>query len=223
MHTRVLIYTTILLVIGIAPAPLRAQTYTVRADGRSHFRLHAHTTTEDFTGQTDRVEGVVILSPAAGAMKEETQARVAIDLASVDTGVAMRDRRMRERYLETDKYPKAIFLLRRILSPARMEFVPGQPTTMRVEGTLALHGVERPLTVDVVVTRLAHETISGQEFPVAALRVHTSFPIRLRDYSIRTPRFLFIKMSQTLKLDIDLYAEAPRPSRYGREGSASKR
>jgi hypothetical protein len=44
------------------------------------------------------------------------------------------------------------------------------------------------------------------------LRVHTECPVRLSDYRIRTPRFLFIKMSNTVRLAIDLYAEAPRPT-----------
>jgi polyisoprenoid-binding protein YceI len=214
MDTRRLGLGVALLVIGMAAAPLRAQTYTVTTDGRSHFRLQGHTTIEDFTGHTNRVEGTVSLSPTAGAVKEEAHGRVAIDLGSVNTGDATRDRQMRQRYLETDKYPRAVFVLRRIVSPNRLELVPGQPTQVRMEGTLSLHGVERPLTTDALVTRLTHETIGGQQFPVEALRVHTTFPIRLRDYNIRQPRFLFIRMSQTLKLDIDIYAEAPRPRPY---------
>jgi polyisoprenoid-binding protein YceI len=82
-----------------------------------------------------------------------------------------------------------------------------------VEGTLASHGVERPLTTEVTVTRLTHETIGGREFPVEALRVQGAFPVRLGDFGIRTPRFLFISMRQTVTVEIDLYAEAPRPLR----------
>jgi polyisoprenoid-binding protein YceI len=203
-----------LLFIALTTAPLRAQTYTVKTEGRSHFRLQAHTTTEEFTGHTDRLQGVVILLPEPDSPREAAQARVAIDLASIDTGVAMRDRHMRARYLETDKYPKAVFVLRRIVSPEQLELIPGKPTRMRVEGTLSLHGVERPLTTEVLVTHLTHETIGGREFPVEALQVHAAFPVRLQDYNIRTPRFLFIRMSQTLKLEIDLYAEAPQPHPY---------
>ncbi len=126
----------------------------------------------------------------------------------------MRDRHMRERYLETSRYPKAVFVLRRIVSPERLELIPEKPTRVQVEGTLSLHGVERPLTTEVLVTRLTHGTMGGREFPVEGLQVHAAFPVRLRDYSLRTPRFLFIRMSQTLNLEIDLYAEATRAHPY---------
>jgi polyisoprenoid-binding protein YceI len=196
----------------VLAGPLQAQTYRFHAGGQSHVTMKARTTTEEFDGHTDRVEGAVELSPTAGGVKEQVVARVVIDLASMNTGNAQRDRHMREKYLETDRFPKAVFTLRRIENPARLELTAGQPTVVRVAGTLSIHGVERPLTAEVRVTRLARETIGGREFPVEVLRVHTEFPVRLSDYRIRTPRFLFIKMSNTVRLAIDLYAEAPRPT-----------
>jgi polyisoprenoid-binding protein YceI len=214
MKRRSTLAAAVLLLGGAGMGPVRAQTYRFQADGRSHVRMKARTTTEEFAGHTVRVEGAVDLTPPTGTVKDQVAARVVIDLASMKTGVAMRDRHMREKYLETDRYPKAVFTLRRIVSPARLELLPDRPMVVRVEGTLRMHGVEQPLTTEAQVTRLTHETIGGREFPVEALRVHTAFPVRLSDYKIRRPRFLFIKMSNTLRLEIDLYAEAPRPSRY---------
>jgi polyisoprenoid-binding protein YceI len=222
MKGRVVVRTTAAAVLlgGLAHAPLRAQTYGFHVDGHSQVTMKARTTTEDFEGHTSRVEGEVKLAPKAGAGGEQVQARVEIDLASMDTGNGMRDRHMRDKYLETDRYPKAVFTLLHLESPARLELHPDQPATVRVAGTLSMHGVERPLTTDVSVTRVTRETIGGRAFPAEALRVHTAFPVRLSDYRISTPRFLFIKMSNTVRLEIDLYAEGPRPSRY--RGSAAR-
>ncbi len=192
----------------------RAQTYTVKGDGRSHARFEAHTSTEEFTGRTDRVEGTVTVAPADGSagarVEARVEARVTVDLASLDSGVPLRDRHMRDRYLQTSRYPKAVFTLRRVVSPVPLVVTPDRPTPVRLEGTLQIHGIERPLAAEATVTRLTRETIGGRSFLLEAVRAHAEFSVRLRDFGIATPRFLFFRMSQTQKVVVDLYAEAPR-------------
>ncbi len=67
---------------------------------------------------------------------------VTIDTASVDTNHAERDKHLRgEDFFEVDKYPKARFV--------STGFRENDDGTAVLQGNLTLHGVTRPVTIDV--------------------------------------------------------------------------
>ena len=67
---------------------------------------------------------------------------VTIDAASVDTRVEMRDKDLRsDHFLDTAKYPTITF------KSVRVE--PDGPGKLKVEGNLTIHGVTKPVTLEV--------------------------------------------------------------------------
>ncbi|HEY5956106.1 MAG TPA: YceI family protein, partial [Polyangiaceae bacterium] len=79
------------------------------------------------------------------ALKEQGDQFVAtVGLNSLKTGIDLRDRHMKEKYLETPKYPLAIFTF----DKSKVS-VPGEGD---VEGKLQLHGVTKPVKVHYKVT-----------------------------------------------------------------------
>lgn len=89
-------------------------------------------------GKFNHSSGTAILDKAAGTGTVE----VAVDMKSADFGQEqLNEKAQGEELFDTAKYPQAIFKGR------LADFVGGAPT--RVDGTLTLHGVTRPLTLKI--------------------------------------------------------------------------
>lgn len=90
-----------------------------------------------------------------GSVDNDSVGTVAVDLASVDTKIEIRDERMRETLFETKEYPTAVFTTH--VDPMRVrsisEWPPGDQQTMFLEGELSLHGSKHPIGADVIVTK----------------------------------------------------------------------
>lgn len=88
----------------------------------------------------------------AGGVDETGELEITIDLASVDTGIEIRDDRMREMLFDT-----ASFSVARLNTSVDMgllsELAPGESSTASVGGELSLHGHTVSLTFDVLITR----------------------------------------------------------------------
>ncbi|MEO0425142.1 MAG: YceI family protein [Pseudomonadota bacterium] len=87
----------------------------------------------------------------AGKLGEDGGLRLAIDLASVDTAIEVRNERMRDMLFEIADFPEAI--IRADLDPALWDgLAAGERKSLEVAGALALHGEEGKirLVVDVV-------------------------------------------------------------------------
>ncbi len=100
---------------------------------------------------------------------------VKIDVASVDTNFAERDKHLREQFLQTSEYPDARF--------TSSNFEQLEDGTLLMKGDFTLHGVTKPMTIPV-------EKIGEGEDPWGGYRVGflgvTKFTIA--DYGIDVSR-----------------------------------
>jgi polyisoprenoid-binding protein YceI len=142
---------------------------------------------------------------ATGRLTLERQSlsgQVSFPLDSLDTGIALRNRHMREQYLETGKYPHAVFkptsvALKRV--PAAAAF---SVKDVPFEGRLDLHGTEHP------VRGAAHVTRRDAEVKVdAVFDVHTS------DFGISTPQYMGITVAEDVKVTVRLSGRVESPKR----------
>jgi outer membrane protein OmpA-like peptidoglycan-associated protein len=102
-----------------------------------------------------------------GTLSSAGDARISFDLNSVDTGVDLRNVRMRFLFFETFTYPTAEVTAK--VDPAAFADL---PTKRRVKTTLpfrlSLHGVDKDLEASVVVTMISDTQVSvASEAPVA--------------------------------------------------------
>jgi len=88
----------------------------------------------------------------AGSVDDTGNVDVSIALASVNTGIEVRDDRMREMLFETGTNASAA-MTAQVNVAMLEELEAGDSTTMAVEGELQLHGQSVPLTFEVVVAR----------------------------------------------------------------------
>ena len=111
-----------------------------------------------------------------------------VPLANLTTGIGLRDRHMRETYLEVQKYPTAVLTIARSAVRAPQS---GEKLSADVPGTLLLHGQTRPVSV--------HYDASGAGgSSTASGAVH----INMNDYGITVPSYLGV----TIKPDVNVTA-----------------
>jgi polyisoprenoid-binding protein YceI len=87
-----------------------------------------------------------------GSVDDSGKVSISISLASVDTGIELRDDRMRGMLFDTAQYSAAEVTAQVDIDTVR-DLAAGQSVDMTIEGNLALHGEARPLMMEVVVTR----------------------------------------------------------------------
>jgi len=184
--------------LGLAGSA-RATDFAVRPGPTSKVVFTSKAPTETFQGKTDRLEGRLTLDP--GSLGDTITVHLEADLASLTTGLAKRDKHMRENHLETAKYPKAVFDGAAILSPAQARLVPGQQTRVEIEGTFALHGVRRRLKASALAT---YTQLPGK----GRIAFDATFPISLADYEISRPQILFLKLADVQEVRVKAVAEA---------------
>jgi polyisoprenoid-binding protein YceI len=113
---------------------------------------------------------------------------IEVPLANLVTGIALRDRHMKEKYLEVAKFPTTTLVIARsaLKLPAKDDRVEGD-----VPGLLKLHGQNRPVTV--------HYQAKGTSGGFAA---QGKFRLNMSDFGISVPSYLGV----TVKPDVDVSA-----------------
>ena len=169
------------------------QEYQVDLDRERRVRFVSDAPLEDFEGVTDRIDGFLLLPGDGLAATEElgsSEFYFEVDLASLDTGIGLRNRHMRDNYLETERFPFASFSGRvsRIVEdgPARYRAV--------ARGTFAVHGVEQEREI----------TCTGEELGTD-LRIRCAFQVTLSDHGIPIPKLMFMKIDEVMQLDLDFF------------------
>ncbi|MEL7480848.1 MAG: YceI family protein [Pseudomonadota bacterium] len=94
-----------------------------------------------------------------GGVAADGQGELRVALASVNTGVDIRNERMRDAFFEVDTYPEATATVS--IDPSVFEdLTVGDRRTIALSADLSLHGASVPVDTDVVVTRLSENSVS---------------------------------------------------------------
>ena len=177
-----------------------ADTFHIAPGKPNLVRFESKAPLETFDGKTRAVQGSVTLDPTA--LGDSIDVRVDVDLATLDTGISLRNKHMRENHLETDKYPQAVFHGGKVTQCSRPNLAAGTTTTCLVEGTFGLHGVDRRMQIPVELTRAP----DGK-----TLRIVARFPVALADHRIPRPGFLVMKLQDVQQVTVELVATAAPP------------
>ena len=177
------------LTSAFAPALVpvaRAAKFAVHAGKGTQVVFTSKAAMEQFEGKTNKMEGTIEVDPAA--VGDSATVRFEVDLASLDTGIKMRNTHMRENHLETAKYPTAIFEGAVLRGRSAKALEAGRAESLDVEGTFTLHGVSRRIQIAV-------EAVYRPTPAPARIEFKTTFPVGLADYAISRPQFLFLKLA----------------------------
>ena len=143
------------------------------AEFKSRVPLHS------FTGVSDLLVGAINLA--------DSTVDFYLDLTTLKTGIGKRDKDMRIT-LETDELPFAEFYGKMVtLFDPESE----QSQEVRVDGIFTIHGISKDISVTATLT------MHGD-----GLHASASWKLNLRDYNIKPPRLLFIKVDEVQELSV---------------------
>jgi polyisoprenoid-binding protein YceI len=127
--------------------------------------------------------------PRSGLLSGE----ILVDAKSGETGNGMRDRKMHQDVLESDRYPEISF------RPDRVEGAVANPgkSAVRVHGMFRIHGVEREITVPAEV-----ELLSGSW----TATVH--FTVPYAKWGMKNPSTFFLRVSDSVEIDLVMAGSA---------------
>lgn len=119
---------------------------------------------------------------------------LAVDLATLDTGIALRNQHLRENYLEV---ARGDGFARAVLSDLALRDAAGDGFEGRTGFTanLRLHGVQRPIAGSATLRREG-----------AGVRVDASFPLALSDFAITPPEYLGVGVGNRLIVSVSFVA-----------------
>ena len=141
-------------------------------------------TTPEITGST------TLAAPRPPAFTGE----IVVDLRNIDTGISLRNRHLRENYLEVGRgqgFEKAV------LSQIKLGDVDAATFQGKTsfEGVLQLHGVAKAVSGHAQIQR------SGSN-----IQVDATFPVRLADHAIEKPQYLGVGVKSEVQVKVSFVA-----------------
>jgi polyisoprenoid-binding protein YceI len=163
----------------------------VPGDG-SRVEFESKAPLESFTGRTKQVSGGCAFD--TDRLVGEVTLEVKVEMASFDTGLGKRNQHMRDKHLETDRFPRSWLRGGTIKASSAARLPVGGAVSVEFVGELELHGVRRPVVCTIKLLR-----------PTAdALAATAEFPVKLADYGIKRPQVLMMKLADEQHVRVDL-------------------
>lgn len=206
---RILLAVPILFSATVALGQNNKTFYINDKTGRDIVTFTSKAPLETIVGKTSQVRGYVTVDPAD--IKGSATGKIEVDLASLQTGIGMRDRHMREQYLETDKFPKTTFEITRVVEAGGNVLEDQKPVEMVLEGNFTVHGVTRLIEVPVTAKLIKESEETKARHPGDILHIQATFDVLLSDHQINRPQFVFLKLDEKQKVDIDVFAATGLP------------
>ncbi|HUD73346.1 MAG TPA: YceI family protein [Dongiaceae bacterium] len=187
--------------LAAAPALFAADSYSL---DQNHTTV-GFTVRHFFTkvpGKFTKFEGTILYD---GADLSKSTVTVTIDTASIDTGVADRDKHLRSAdFFDAEKNPKITFVSTKVK--------PTGPNKMQVEGTLTIRGVTKPVTLDVDLLGSGPDAWGGYR---AGFEAHTK--VNRMDYGVAWNRVVegggsVLGDDVDINLSIEAIRQAPKPA-----------
>ena len=188
-----------LLAVLAASAIAAEKTYKV-GGGRPSQQIatvESVTDFETFTGRTHKVSGSIKFDKAA----RKISGKISIDVASIKTGIDLRDEHMQgPMWMDAAKYKSITFQV------TKAKHVKGDDWD--VTGKFTMHGVTKTITVRTTLKeRGASETSRRAGFKGDVLQLKTKFKVKLSDYGIKIPGMAAAKVNDTVTISITTYAQ----------------
>ncbi len=188
------IFKPLLLVLGsalslYAALPLAAQPQTFSTNDGTALFFADHSLGE-VDGTLNPVTGTLTFDPASPT--DGLSGQFTVDMASFDSGIGLRDRDMRKKYLHTDEYPEATFVFQDAL-PTLIGSDSGPTFQLALTGAMTLHGVTRDHTVEATLTPTAE-----------GYQVQATFRLLMTDYGMKPPKRFMLKVKDEIRVEVDV-------------------
>jgi len=183
--------------IGTVEAPEGAVVYTIAGD-ESVVRYRAQEElasvgANEAVGETNAVVGQILLDADGTPLP---CSRFDVDLRTLTSDESRRDNFLYDNTLETGQYPLATFILTSV-EGLDGPLVEGEETSVTLVGNLTIHGVEKSVAWDAVVTR------DGD-----ALTGTASMQFNMADFNIEEPVVgPVLSVDESIQLEVEIVAQ----------------
>lgn len=167
----------------LSPGLLHAQDKLGSRDGTITFFSHAPL--EDITAVNHK--GASVFVPSTGAIEFSAL------IKAFEFKKAMMQEHFNENYMESDKFPKAVFKGHVVPNAGDDLSKPGSHT-VSVDGLLTIHGVERPLTTPATLVVASDGTI----------KANCMFHVKPEDHGISVPGVVREKIAERIEVTVDI-------------------
>lgn len=182
----------------MASAPVSAPIYLTLAPAGNEARfivreqLTIFESPNDAIGVTREITGGITLAPDGRI--DPANSRIVVDLSTRTSDKANRDKWIKSHTLNTDSFPNAVFVPRRLQGSGAT--LPRTGTvSAKLLGDMTVHGITRPATWDVTLT--AH----GNDYSGMA-----TTHIKFEDFGLDQPRLMIvISVVDDVKLEYDFH------------------
>lgn len=174
-------------------------------NGRDNVSFTSNAPIEVINGHTSKITGSITIDDSLD-LKKPVSAELDVDLASIDTGIALRNEHMRDNFLETAKYPKATFKLKSVAGGPTV-LKDKQKVQIKAVGEFTVHGktVHKEVPLDVTYFKLCPST-EGKFKNCDLIQINGTFPVPFKDHDIKRPEVVFQKLADTVYVTVNATA-----------------
>lgn len=203
-----------LAMAGMAAQGALRTYYATDPVGRNVLMIWSRAPLETMLTRTNQISGEIKVDPENLAA---TTARLEVDMASLDTGIPLRNEHMRAAtFLDTAKYPKAIFVMEKVLPPADgdksgidfsrpIRLVDNTLMSFRVQGSMTFHGTTRPVLADCSIRSIPESEETKARLPGDILHIQATFKLPLDQYGVQIAAPAQLKIANEQEVSVDLF------------------
>ena len=169
----------LLALIFAAPMLLSAQRMFTRGANVS-FDATSNASLEEVEAKTNT--GTIVIDAATGAVE------AAVLMKSLQFEKALMQEHFNENYVESSKYPKAMFK-GKITDKSMVNFTTDGTYKTTISGDLTVHGMTKPIRAPATIT------VKGSK-----VTAQTDFTVALADYGISIPSLVADKVAKAAKV-----------------------
>ncbi|MFH0734995.1 MAG: YceI family protein [bacterium] len=177
----------IFIIILTFPFIIEATEFQVDKSKDNIVKITSETSLESFEGVTEDIDGYLFYESETSL--QNSKIYFEINLNTLDTGIGLRNRHMRENYLETNKYKFTYFdaKVSKITKISSGEYI------IEGTGTIFIHGVYKQIVLSGTLKQIS------DYFALA-----TNFNIKLSDFNISIPKMMFLKLNELINISINV-------------------
>lgn len=173
--------------------------------GRDHVSFTSDAPIELIVGRTNKINGEITIDDSLDLKKLPPKVSFEVDLASIDTGIPLRNEHMRDNFLETKKYPKTAFVATKIIPLSKLQ--DGKTINLTGKGDFTVHGITVQKDIPVQITYYKESDFTHNKFEHGdIIRVKSTFEIPLDEHKIKRPEVIMQKLAEKVIVTIDAYA-----------------
>lgn len=127
---------------------------------------------------------------------DQLSGKFIIPLKTLDTGMSLRNKHMKEKYLKTEEFPEAILVIENYKLPEGWSYEKAELSKQKISGTLQIHGVKKPIEIVCSIT--------------PDKKMTSEFDIKISDFAVEIPSFMGVTVADkvNVKVQSKLHAKA---------------